>query len=279
MSFDWFTFVAQLVNFGLLLLLLRLFLYRPVLNLMEERQQRLARAWDDAREAEADAQAEANRLATQRAELEATRRERLRQVETEAAELRARHLEEAAAEAREERLRQGAKLRGEAATLVRGLVEESAKVLLLELDAALNELAGSRLEQQAARLFVERLDSLPEEQRAQLREATAQPLITTALPPDPGTAELFAAAVGRLSPDGEAPRFEVDPELLFGTRLTAGSLRVEASGRLYLTALRSAFEAAVDRAVREASVRGAAEVGAASDVSSNAGAEGRENRA
>ena len=85
MGFDWFTFVAQLVNFALLLLLLRLFLYRPVLNLMEQRQEQLDRAWQDARGAEAAAREEAQRLASARAALEGERRTRLEQVEKEAA--------------------------------------------------------------------------------------------------------------------------------------------------------------------------------------------------
>lgn len=276
MSFDWFTFVAQLVNFGLLLLLLRIFLYRPVLNLMEERQQRLSRAWDDAREAEEQARAEAERLAAVRAELEDTRRERLQEVEAEAAELRSMRLAEAAAAARHEQARQSARLRADGEALVTGLVEESATVLLRELDEALGDLADSGLEEQAARRFVQHLDALPEEQRAQLRAATAPPVITTALPPEPGTRDLFEDAVRRLTPGGAAPRFEVDPQLLFGAALTAGSLRVEASGRRRLAALRSAFEDAVAHAVREASARSEAEPDGRSGA---AGTEGSGNGA
>ncbi len=42
MLLDWFTIAAQIVNFLILLFLLRRFLYRPILNTMEAREQRIA---------------------------------------------------------------------------------------------------------------------------------------------------------------------------------------------------------------------------------------------
>ena len=41
MAFDWFAFSAQLLNFVLLLVLLRVFLYRPVLSIMDQRAKQL----------------------------------------------------------------------------------------------------------------------------------------------------------------------------------------------------------------------------------------------
>src|SRR5690625_182353 len=137
MSFDWFTFTAQLINFALLLVLLRIFLYRPVLNLMDRRGEELAAAWEDARAAEAAAQQEEARLLAERTALEGDRRERLGRIENEAAELRRARLEEAEAAAERERQRVAAQLERERDTLVGRLTSDSACVLTAELRAAL----------------------------------------------------------------------------------------------------------------------------------------------
>lgn len=247
MGFDWFTFVAQLVNFALLLLLLRLFLYRPVLNLMEQRQEQLDGAWEEARTAEAAAREEAERLAATRAELEGARRRRLEQVEKEAASLREKRWREAELEAEHEHQRRAARFQSERGALVNELLVEGASVLVKELNDSLKELADADLEEQAARLFTERLADLGPAERAQLREASGAPVVTTAFEPSPGTRELLTEAVRSVAGPAATPTFEVEPELLFGAALTVGPVRVEASGRRRLANLASAFEAALDK--------------------------------
>ena len=51
MLIDWFTFIAQVVNFLILMLLLKRFLYRPILSAIDAREQRIV-----AQIADADAQ-------------------------------------------------------------------------------------------------------------------------------------------------------------------------------------------------------------------------------
>ncbi|HMR03616.1 MAG TPA: F0F1 ATP synthase subunit B, partial [Candidatus Competibacter phosphatis] len=48
MQIDWFTVAAQIVNFLLLVWLLKRFLYRPVLDAMAARQQKIAAALEEA---------------------------------------------------------------------------------------------------------------------------------------------------------------------------------------------------------------------------------------
>ena len=42
MLLDWFTIIAQIVNFFVLIALLRLFLYKPIVTAMQQRKERLA---------------------------------------------------------------------------------------------------------------------------------------------------------------------------------------------------------------------------------------------
>ena len=55
MTFDLFTLVAQIVNFVVLLVLLRVFLYGPVRRVMQRREQRIAEDREAARRAREEA--------------------------------------------------------------------------------------------------------------------------------------------------------------------------------------------------------------------------------
>ncbi|MDA1230004.1 MAG: hypothetical protein O2856_04455, partial [Planctomycetota bacterium] len=55
MTIDWFTYVAQILNFLVLIWLMKRFLYGPIINAMEQRESRLAARLSDAAAAEATA--------------------------------------------------------------------------------------------------------------------------------------------------------------------------------------------------------------------------------
>ncbi|WP_445260588.1 F0F1 ATP synthase subunit B family protein, partial [Picosynechococcus sp. PCC 7002] len=55
MLIDWFTVFAQILNFVILLGLLRWFLYKPILQVMAKRQAQLAEQWQTATDLQAQA--------------------------------------------------------------------------------------------------------------------------------------------------------------------------------------------------------------------------------
>lgn len=62
MLINWFTVAAQIVNFLILLYLLKRFLYKPILRAMEERERRIASAMEETKKAEKAAQRKAREL-------------------------------------------------------------------------------------------------------------------------------------------------------------------------------------------------------------------------
>lgn len=252
MTFDWFTLVAQLVNFGLLILLLRLFLYKPVLNVMEQREQRLRSRWDEAERLKGEAEAEAARLAEANAELERSRRQRLEAAKAEAEELRTTRLKEAEREVARERERQLAALAESRERLADDLQVRSARLLVEELEASLKELADESLEERTVERFIARLDELDEESVAELRTAalSARPVVNTAYELEEPLAARLTEAVELLLDGGEPPTFETDESLLFGVELAVGAMRLSFSGRDRLAALGAAFDAAIGAAAK-----------------------------
>ena len=88
MQIDWFTFFAQIVNFLIVLFLLKRFLYAPILHTMKEREAAIAARFEEADARMRQVQEEGNLLRSQRQELESRRQESLAKAEEEASERR-----------------------------------------------------------------------------------------------------------------------------------------------------------------------------------------------
>ena len=104
MTFDWFTFVAQIINFLVLVLLLKHFLYERIVNVMSQRDSLITTRLDQARTKEQEAkqfqtayrqeldQLKAQReamLVTARQEVETQRQELLTMARSEVEQLKA----------------------------------------------------------------------------------------------------------------------------------------------------------------------------------------------
>lgn len=105
MKIDWFTVVAQIINFLILVWLLKKILYRPVLNAMEKRQKKIKDEMKQVAELEKSAEAERAYYLALQEEARLQKSEQLRKATLEADELRKRLFIEIKeeAEARSER--------------------------------------------------------------------------------------------------------------------------------------------------------------------------------
>ncbi len=115
--------LAQVVNFTILLVLLRLFLYKPVLKILEERKTKIAKSLKDAEEIEkrlADTQTEQEKL--------------LGKAQTESSKL--------IAEAKEEAKELSEKTLAEARTAVEEMLAKNGQRLKLEREEMMSEVKG-----------------------------------------------------------------------------------------------------------------------------------------
>jgi F-type H+-transporting ATPase subunit b len=221
MTFDWVTFLFQLVNLLVLLAILRHFLFRPVAEIIAKRQ-----AETDAAVARAEASRTEAEAATARAKAEAeanaaARRDLLTHAQDEAAAERTRLLEAARADAAA--LVEAAKAdaqelaaKSEARTLARArdLAEAiAARALAAQPRPPIPAAYAARLAEAVAALS-------DEDRRAlfgsgTLRLVSAQPLGETEL------AAVRAALAEVPGLDGLSPEVAVDPALLAGLELRA----------------------------------------------------------
>jgi F-type H+-transporting ATPase subunit b len=235
MAINWTTFLLEIVNFLVLIWLLRRFFYRPVLAAIARRREAIEQSLREAKAAQDQAAQLEQRYLKQVDAWEHDRRQAHERLQT---ELRAerdrqlRALEQDLANARErstalERQREDSRARladQEAAQLAQGFVT-----------ALVERLAGPELEARLVRLLLSDLDGLTPARRdalrAALRDGREAVQVATAF-------ELGANERGELTGKlaavaGRAVRcdFVMLPDLLAGLRITAGPWTLSANLR------------------------------------------------
>ncbi|WP_319760217.1 ATPase [Maridesulfovibrio sp.] len=98
MLLDWFTIFAQILNFFLLIMLLKFFLYKPIVGAMQERKERVENETRELREARADVSRVKTELLSMRTDLENREAEVMAEIQVEAERWRQQAMESALAE-------------------------------------------------------------------------------------------------------------------------------------------------------------------------------------
>jgi len=227
-------FLVQVFNFIIVMIVLTTWAYRPVVNLLEQRKQRIAQGLEDARvaaEARANAEKEAAKIIAE-AQAEANKRvaEATERAEKAAADVRA------AAEAERVRIMQAAQEEG-AQERNRILADLRGQVAALAVSAA-QKVVGEALDERRQHGLIQEFFSGVKGGRFALLEgesvAGAAAEVTSALPLTSEEQDTVRKdIVGRLG-GSPAVVFRVDPNILGGVVVRVGDKVVDASvaGRL-----------------------------------------------
>ena len=230
--------LAQIINFIILLLILRTVAFKPLLNVLEQRKERIAKGLDDARKAE---ERLANTEKDYQARLDQARLEGQRLV----AEMTANAEKQAAAieaKANEDVERLKAQAREEAETeRNRILADLRSQVAALSIAAA-NKVIGAALDEQRQRALIDEFFSGVKSGKVVVAEAGNLPgkvVVTSALPlTDSEQASIKGDLGGRGASEIE---FRVEPKILGGLVIRAGDRIVDGSVAGRLEALRQSL--------------------------------------
>lgn len=249
MQIDWLTVGAQVVNFLILVVLLRRFLYRPVLAAMDRREQRIAAALQEAERREREAEARGQALAAAGADLERQRHALLAGARDDADAERRRLLDEVRAEVERQRTHVRVQLEQEWDDQRHALTGRLAAAATDATRRALSDLADADLEHAIARTFCHRLAALDEATRAAVADAAAgQAVVSTTFEPDPATARLVADAVREHL--GREATFVQAHDLVAGIEVRVGGWKLSWTVAEYLRDLETELERTVVAGVR-----------------------------
>ena len=233
--------IVQVFNFLIILVILIAWMYRPLINMLEQRRERIAKGLEDARvaaearenaeeEAEqiiAKAQQEASKLVRESTERgEEVRREIKQNAEEEAAEIRA-TAQEQAQQTREQAL---GDLRGQVASLA---------------IAAAQKVIGDALDEKRQHALIEQFFSGVKAGKVVLLEdesvSGASAEVTSALPlTDEEQATIREDIVGKLG-DSATITFRIDPNILGGLVIRVGDKVLDGSVAGKLSGLRQSL--------------------------------------
>jgi F-type H+-transporting ATPase subunit b len=245
MLIDWFTVVAQVINFVILVWLLRRFLYGPITRAMAERQRGIDEQLAEAARVREEARSEGERLRGEHERFAASRDELTRQLRDEVDQTRRAQLARVRAEIDELQARWRAAVLEERDGFLLELRERTGERIVDAVRQALRDLASTSLETQVIARFVGQLGDLDDQQRRILVEAgdaNGHRLhVRTAFEvPDPLRQQLTAEIAHRVGP-GYDVRFEVVPSLLGGVELRAGGQALAWTFEEYLDQLEAAL--------------------------------------
>jgi len=253
---DWFTVAAQAVNFVVLVLLMKRFLFRPILKAIDAREQRIAKELADADAKEAEALRQCDEYQRRNQELERERAARLTEAQEAADTARRQLLGEVQREAELASGRRQAALRREAQNFAQALGRRTAEEVFEVARKALRDLAGVTLEERMTDLFLGRVRALagPDKTRLQsaLDKAHAPAVVRTAFDLTPGQRQAIAQTLTDAFGTKVGPRFETAPELISGVELTVDSQRLSWNVADYLASLEKGVDELLDETVRPA---------------------------
>ena len=241
MLIDWFTVVAQALNFLILVWLLKRFLYKPILNAIDAREKRIATELANADARMAEAGQERDKFTRKNEEFDRQRAALLRNAEDEATAERQRLLDEARKESDTLRAKWQEALRSEHQGLSEELTRRTREEVFAIARKTLTDLATTSLEERLGEVFTRRLREMDGQAKEGLAEAlntASEPAIVRSAFDLP--AEQRAAIQHALNETFSAEiqvRFETAPDLISGIELTTNGQKVAWSIADYLVSL------------------------------------------
>jgi F-type H+-transporting ATPase subunit b len=246
MLIDWFTVGAQALNFLILVWLMKRFLYKPILNGIDAREQRIAAELEDAAAKKAEAQKERGEFQHKNEEFDRQRAGLWSKATDEAKAERQRLLDEARQAAEALSARRLETLRSDARNLNQAITRRVQDEVFSIARKALSDLATISLEERMGEVFTRRLREMDDQAKAGLGEAlktASDPALVRsafALPTDQRAA--IQQAINETFSADLHLRFETAPELVSGIELTANGQKVSWSIAAYLTSLEKSVD-------------------------------------
>ena len=241
MLINWFTVVAQAINFLILVWLLKRFLYKPILHAIDEREKGIATQLAQAEAKEAEAQKDRDDFQHKNEVFDQERAALLKKATDEAKAERQRLLDEARKDADALRAKRQDALRNEQRNLSQEIIRWTQKEVFAITRKTLADLASTSLEERMGDVFVHRVRALTGAAKEQLATAFKTSNHTVSvhsafdLPPAQRTA-IESAVKETFAPEAQV-QFETAPELVCGIDLSTNGHKVSWSIADYLATL------------------------------------------
>ncbi|MDP3155808.1 MAG: F0F1 ATP synthase subunit delta [Archangium sp.] len=244
MLIDWFTVGAQVLNFALLVFLMRRFLYKPILAAIAAREKKIAAELADADAQKAEAGKERDDLRQKNESFDQERAALMSEARDEAKAERQRLLAEARKAAEALSAKRQETLANEATQLNGALVRKTQAEVFAIARKTLTDLATVSLEERVGEVFTRRLRELKGEAKerlgASLKSQSSPAIVRSAFELPPEQRAAIQQALNETFSSEVRIRFEAAPDLVSGIELSTEGQKLAWSIADYLSTLEKA---------------------------------------
>jgi F-type H+-transporting ATPase subunit b len=233
MIIDWYTIIFQIINFMVLVFLLRLFLYKPIIKAMDEREQKIIEREEEAGRRESEAEVTVNNFKQKSEDLEHRKTEILDKAHAAAEEEKQKLVDQARQEVDKTRQRWADAFEKEKETFIIELRRRIGQQSCTVARKCLKDLADSKLEDLAGNLFLQKIGELSAEEVKKLSEALekgeAKVVLKSAFELAGNYGEQLQLALKKTLPAKAAElilTYRKDPDLICGLELETGGYQL-----------------------------------------------------
>lgn len=242
MQIDYFTIVAQIINFLVLVFLLRHFLYRPVIKTMDEREQRMVSRLKDAEQKTKEAEQEAENFRRIKQEQEDKRQEMLAKATEDVQALRSDLMKKARGEVEANIADWYQSFERQKESILADLRLRTGDEVYAITRRAIQDLANEKLETQIIDTFILRLREMGETGKDEIKDFfnTGQPItVRSSFEISDETRRIILETMQNLSGKDLEIKFETSPELISGIEMSNSDTRIGWNIASYMNTLKA----------------------------------------
>jgi len=247
MLIDWFTVGAQVLNFVILIWLMKRFLYKPILNAIDSREKKIAAELADADKKKAEAQKDSEDFQHKNEEFDQQRAALLKKATDDAKTEREQLLDEARKAADALSVKRHEALIKDANRLNEAITHRTQEEVFSIARKALADLATTSLEERICDVFMRRLGTMDERTKAGLAaslKAESDPvLVRSAFALTPEQCAAMQKALNETFATDIHLRFETAPDIISGIELIMNGQKLGWSIADYLASLEKGVDA------------------------------------
>ena len=241
MKINWFTVIAQVINFLILVWLLRRFLYKPILKAIDDREKNIAAQLKDAEAKKAEAKKAQDEFRQKNEDFDKQKNELMSKAVAETGLERQRLIEAARTEANKLSSKLAEISKENQENMNREISQKTQQEVFAITRKALSDLASLSLEEQSVNVFIKRLDELKEEERkpfiAAFKANSNPVLVRSAFNLPPKQQDEIKSSVNKILGTESQFQFKTAPELISGIELSSNGYKLAWSISEYLNSL------------------------------------------
>ncbi len=250
MLIDWFTLIAQLVNFLILAWLLKRFLYQPIVTALDAREKKIASELQHAALVKNEAKQSMSEWKQKNDDLEKQRMLLMQQAAKEADDKKAKLFIDARKESENLRARLEESLHNEQKNLQQEIIGRISTEVFSIAKKVLTELADVTLEDCMVKVFCERLRKTEkadiEVMRGLFHQSNHPPIIRSAFSLTPEQCDSVNKTVIDLFSIDAKISFETDTNMISGLELSMNGHSIKWNIQAYIDALQLTVEVALE---------------------------------